>query len=346
MFDRPSLPTLIERVRADVLSRLADDEVLRRADAEVYARVMAAVGHGLYGFADWISRQIMPDTAEDEYLVRWASIWGVQRKPAASANGVATFGTSVGASIPAGVRLRSVDGIEYETTAGATATGASAQLAIAAITPAAAGNRVAGAVLTLVSPIAGVQPTATAGTLSGGADIESIDDLRARLMMRIQQPPQGGTASDYVAWALTVPGVTRAWAYPGELGLGTVVVRFVRDGDVDPIPDAAEIAAVKEAIDQLRPVTGQVTVVAPAPMLINITVGLAPDTPAVRAAVEANLRDLLATEAVPGGTIYISRIREAVSIAAGEDHHTMTSPTSDIVAPAGKLPTLGAITYV
>ncbi len=77
MFNRPSLSDLINRVSNDVFQRLQMDTVLRRMDAQVYARVLAGVAHGLYGFIEWVSQQIIIDTAESEFLERWASIWGM-----------------------------------------------------------------------------------------------------------------------------------------------------------------------------------------------------------------------------------------------------------------------------
>jgi len=75
MYSRPALAELVQRVRTDVLSRLSTDDLLRRADAEVYARVLGGVAHGLYGFIDWLSNQVIFDTAEVEFLERWCSIW-------------------------------------------------------------------------------------------------------------------------------------------------------------------------------------------------------------------------------------------------------------------------------
>jgi uncharacterized phage protein gp47/JayE len=87
--------------------------------------------------------------------------------------------------------------------------------------------------MTFLNTIPNVQSVVVvdANKLVNGSDIESIPDLRARLLERIQNPPSGGAAEDYVAWALEVPGVTRAWVYPKEMGAGTVTVRFVRDND-------------------------------------------------------------------------------------------------------------------
>ena len=81
--------------------------------------------------------------------------------------------------------------------------------------------------------------------LDGGTDEETDEELRARVLRRIRQPPMGGDAYDYVAWALAVPGVTRAWCSPLEMGIGTVTVRFMMDdlrADNDGFPIADDIA--------------------------------------------------------------------------------------------------------
>jgi len=347
MFSRPSLADIIQRVRNDVLSRLSTDDVLRRADAEVYARVMGGVAHGLYGFIEWLSDQIIYDTAELEFLERWCSIWGVSRKAAAVATGSVTFAVQAGSVIPSGTLLQALDGVQYQTTADATITAPTATAPVSAVVAAAAGNRATGQSLSLVSPVVGIQTTATAGELSGGADIETDDALRARLLARIQQPPHGGASYDYTGWALEVSGVTRAWVYQAELGLGTVTVRFVRDLDATLIPDAVEVAAVQAYIDARRPVTAQVMVVAPVAVPINFQIqGLMPSNAAVQTAVQAELQDLLLREAVPGGTLLLSHIRAAISAAAGETDYVLVVPAANVTNTTGNMSTMGTITWL
>lgn len=345
-YSRPSLPELIDRARADVISRLEQDDVLRRSDAEVYARVVAGITHGLYGFIDWLARQLMDDTAEMEYLERRASLRKITRKPAASATGSATFTGLGGAVVPSGALLQALDGVQYRTMADAIIVGTSVVANVEAVAAAAAGNRTTGQTLTLVTPIAGMQPGAVASALTGGADAETDDALRARFIARIQTPPHGGSAPDYVAWALEVPGVTRAWCYPLELGVGTVTVRFMRDNDSgSAIPDSGEVAAVQAYIDAVRPVTGHLYVVPPVAVPLDFTIAVVPNTLAVKAAVEAELADLILRSAVPGGTLPISHIRAAVSAAAGEQNYTMSTPSADVVNTTGDITTLGVITW-
>jgi len=122
-------------------------------------------------------------------------------------------------------------------------------------------------------------------------------------------------------------------------------VRFVRDDDASIIPDAGEVAAVQAHIDALRPVTAQVTVVAPVAVPLNFTLLVVPNTAAVKTAVEAELRALLQREAEPGGTILISHIREAISIATGETNYTLTTPAADVTHTTGQMATMGTITW-
>jgi uncharacterized phage protein gp47/JayE len=176
------------------------------------------------------------------------------------------------------------------------------------------------------------------------------------MLLRIQAPPQGGASHDYVQWALEVPGVTRVWVSPGEIGLGTVSVRFMMDdvraafggapqGDSGPNP-TGDLALVFDNIDAQRPVTAQVSVVAPVLTSIEITIAdLEPDTAEVRQAITEELNAMLFHVSEPGGVVPISKIWEAVSLATGENSHRITNPVADIDLPIGEIGVLGVITY-
>ena len=357
MADRPTLQALMYRVRNEVTSRLQADDVLRRSDAEVYARVEAILMHSLYGYADWIMAQMFPDTCDESELPRFATLLKVPRKDAAGATGNLTFTTSIGAVIDTAMVVRALDGVEYSPTGSVTASGASTVIAAQANVAAAAGNRVAGQSGLLTQPRAGVQASVTIGDMSGGADVESVDAWRARIVEAWRNPAAGGTEEDYIRWAKEVPGVTRAWCYPLEMGPGSVVVRFVRDDESPITPDSGEVATVQAYLDTKRPVgppdDGINGVVAAAPTLSAraFTIHISPDTPAIRAAISAELDDLMLREGFPGTTlepctIYLSHIREAVSQASGEVDSVVSIPAADIVMTGGNLPTRGTITWV
>lgn len=348
-FIRPTLAELVDRAAADIEADLpGTDARLRRSNLNVLARMHAGAMHSLYGYLQWLAEQLMVDTAETVFLDRYAGIWGVLRVPASFAQGPVALTGTTGATVPTGTTFQRSDGAVFVVTADATLVAGAAEVPVVALVAGVVGNAAAGTQMALAQPVPGVQRAAVvgAGGLTQGADRETDDGLRVRVLARIQQPPMGGAAADYVAWALQVPGVTRAWVYALEGGVGTVVVRFVRDNDSSFIPDTAEVAAVQAYVDERRPVTAQVTVMAPVAAPLNMTVALTPNTLAVRTAVTAELTDLLRREARPGGTILLSKLREAISVASGESNHVLSVPSADVTHTAGQMPVLGTLTWV
>ena len=198
--------------------------------------------------------------------------------------------------------------------------------------------------------ISGADSTATVVEITGGVDTESDDDLRGRILQRIQNPPMGGSQADYVTWALAVPGVTRAWAAP-EQGIGTMTVRFLMDelrSEDDGWPEPADIQDVSDYIDEKRPVTVKDTyVVAPIKEFVDVTIqNLNPDTAAAEAAVEASLRDMLFKKASPGQTIYSAWISSAIMNAAGVKSFNLIT-TDDIVMPSlGHMAVMGTLLFL
>ena len=349
-FARPSLTEIIDRVIADISNRITgvDSSVLRRSLLGILGRAEGGVAHLLYGYIDWVARQVIPDTAESEYLERWAAIWAITRKPADFAAGMVTFTGTNGSLIVEGTVVQRQDGVQYVVLADVTVASGSATASVQALVAGDGSNLAAGNRVTLLSPIAGVQSNGTVATggIVGGVDVESDDRLRERLLQRVQNPPQGGSIADYVMWGLEVPGVTRVWVYPMQMGAGTVTVLFATDDDPSGIiPSPAKVAEVQEYIDERRPVTAEVFVGAPIAAPINPSIAIRPNTAAVQAAVIAELDDMLTRDAVPGGKILISRMREAVSIAAGEENNAFISPTADVTNATGNISTLGTVTF-
>lgn len=350
-FERPTLTELIERDIADMSSRVngGAGSVLRRAVLGVLARTMAGASHMMHGHLDWVSRQILPTTCDADRVQEFADVFELPEKAAAASVGTVTFTGTNGSVIAAATELRRNDDARFTTDSEVTIASGTASVTVTAVDAGEAGDTDAGIVLALVSPISGVNNSVTvaAGGIAGGRDPETVEERRARVLQRIRKPPHGGAASDYEEWALEVPGVTRVWSFPLHMGPSTVGVAFVLDGEADIFPNSAKVQEVQDYIDApgRRPVTANVTVFAPVPNPINPTIFLTPSTPAVKAAVQAELEDMLSRESEPGATILLSHIREAVSIAAGEYDHHVTSPTDDFTNNATQMATLGTITW-
>lgn len=348
-FLRPTLIQIVDRIKKDLEDKLtAGSPALRRSVIAVFSRVFGGASHVLHGHMDWIARQIIPDTADHENLERWASIWAITRKAATFAQREVEFTGLNGAVIPMGTELQRSDGIIYTTDSAGTISGGVVTIPITCATAGETGNVDTLVLLQLVSPITGVDNSAEVQATGqvDGEDQETDDSLRERLIFRISNPPQGGAAHDYIAWAKEVSQVTRAWVYPENTGPGTVGLSFVLDNEVSIIPGAPKVAEVQAYIDERRPVTVDFTAFAPVALAANFTIELTPDTTEVREAVEAELKDLLIREAEPGGGILISHIREAVSIAAGETDNIVTVPSANLAGVANNIYVFGTITWV
>lgn len=352
-WNRKNLTSLTADIEASLEVETRGDARFPAADRLVLARAVAGGFHGLHGHIAWAARQIIPSTADEEALLEHADWWGVRRKAATYAEGniVFTEGTA-GAVVPVGTLLQRDDGIEYSTTQEITLAvdGTGTAPAMALLTGR-AGNCAPAVTVRLAVTLAGVRGTATVGAdgFSLGTDQESLEELLYRFRLRVQQPPLGGAVHDYKNWALEIPGVTRAWAWPNWVGRGTVGVAIVADNNPDSIiPDAELVQQVQTYLeDYERCAPGcEPRVFAPTPkLLIPVVAGLNPLRPDVRRAVESNLMALLQREVEPGGALPLSHIREAISTAVGEYDHVLLEPTANILCAPGEMCIWGGMVW-
>lgn len=350
-WSRPTLAELVTRAEGFGAAGLElVSPVLRRAVVRVFARVVAGASHMLHGHISYLVDQIFPDRADEENLKREASLHGFTLNAAEYASGSFPATGTNGAEIPEDTIWVRADSREYRTQAGAVIAGGVANVSVVALLPGDDGNMLDGGSLRLSAPLAGVDSEAEieAGDIGGGTDQESLEDFRERFTDWLKAEQRIGADADYIAWAREVAGVTRVWVARHELGLGTVVVRFVRDEDDDIIPGGAAVTAVQAKIDGERPTTADVTVSAPTADPVAFTISLGVDTPANRQAVEDELADLFFRNAEPGdgaglGAVTLAEMRTAIGVAVKT--YTLTTPTADHVPALGAFPQLGVITW-
>ena len=353
----PSLKDVRKLTRDFVTAQLGAKTLLPNSGMRITADAQSLLAHLTLLYLDWLSKQMLPDTAEQEWLDRHANIWlknvdGTKgRKVAGLASGsvlVTVSSTGIGGVIvPAGAVL--VGDINYVSTQDITVGSVATPMPIQALTAGVIGNMEAGTTLAFDKPLDGINATVTVISLSGGTDAEGDEELRVRVLERIQQPPMGGDQTDYVAWAKSVGIVTRAWCAPLEMGIGTVTVRFMCDSlrsDNDGFPTPDDVTTVWTQLDEVRPVAVKdFFVVAPIKQEISFTINnLSTDDESTRAAIEASVRTMLSNRAAPGQTIYASWVSEAISSAIGEDHHTLTFADTAMQTP-GHMAVLGSIVY-
>src|SRR5215831_14246755 len=120
----PTLKTVRSLVRDAIRGNLPGaDASIPNSVLRVMSDAMGALCHLTLQFIDWLALQLLPDTAEHEWLDRHGNIWLVNadgttgRKLATLASGIADFfATTPGTVIPSGTQLTSNIGIGYETT--------------------------------------------------------------------------------------------------------------------------------------------------------------------------------------------------------------------------------------
>ena len=290
------------------------------------------------------------------------------------------------------------------------------------------------------TPIAGVNNTARVqqSSISGGADQESDDNLRQRIIFRYQNPVALFNKSAIIVKAKEVPGVTRVFvkspgtvlntlsatsvtrsdsivtvktsanhnledgqlmtvsgadqddynvtkkvividddefAYAigstpttpatGTISVGVsipngqVFVYFTLDNNDNIIPNATDIANVKDALvnsnDGIKPAnvdSNDVVVKGPDPVTVNFTFsGLSPNTTSMQNAIEANLEAFFTEDTSVGKdvlkTAYESAIFRTIDTETGSvvESFTLSAPTTDITINEGQIAILGTITF-
>lgn len=368
-FIGPNLDDIRAQGRDDVEAKLPiRATLLPKSPLRVMSDNSAGLAFLVLLYLKNVADNLLPDQADLEWLQRWATIVLQDgQKPAAFATGtISLTGTIAGTLVPAGTTFQAGGGtvsVVFATTADTTIGAGPVVAPVRALTAGVIGNLPAGSLLGIVSGIVGLDATAGVVGLAGGVDAETVEELRLRVLDRLRNPPMGGDANDYVAWALRVAGVTRAWCSPNEVAIGTVTVRVMCDDlratstpSTNGFPLAGDLAAVRAYLDTVRPVTvKEFWVEAPIPEPIDYTVAISPDTASLRAATEVSVAEMLAQRAAPAyalngvgqeaQTIYAAWVSDAILNTPGIEYLDLTM--TDHVMPAnGSMAVMGTVTYV
>lgn len=348
-------------VRDDMTTSLQGSAIVGNTVLRVMCDAMAAAAKLILTYLDWLARQLMPDLAEKEWLDRHGQIWitnadgSLGRKQATPAQGTVAISGTAGIEVPEASELVAPTGELYATLEFVLLTDQPTEVAVRALNPGANTNLPVGTPLALTVPIPGVTGTEVVD-LRGGTETETDEQLRARVLERIRQPPQGGCAYDYEAWAKKIPSVTRAWTAPREMGMGTVTVRIMCDAlraDVGGIPTPEDIEIVRAYLDTVRPVAVRdFFVEAPVPEPIDFTLQLDDDSLTLRAQVEKSVAAMIKEKAMPAHqingelaaptTIKAAWVSEAINRVTNNFVLTMT----DHVMPHnGAIGVMGSVIY-
>jgi uncharacterized phage protein gp47/JayE len=227
-----------------------------------------------------------PAYAWGTYLDEHALTLGMVRKDAVAATGEVTFVGTTGTLIAVGTEVSTLqttpegEPVSFETTAdGSIPAGGVLTLAVQASEPGTEGNVAAGTITLLQSPLDGVSSVTNAQPTLGGADIESDEQLRNRVLLAYSGSQGSGTITDYQAWSLAYPGVGFVAVFPQATGPGTVGV-IITDANNRPV-STATVSGLQQQLDPVAgegrgqaPIGAKVTVSTPATLAVNVAADL------------------------------------------------------------------------
>lgn len=299
------------------------------------------------GIEDMPNR-FFPLLATGEDLTRAAANFGVTRKEAAAAGGEVTFSGDAGAAVTTDTRIAAGD-LLFAPLQGGTLDGEGAlTLPVVCLTPGAAGNLPAGSLCRTVTEYPGITAVTNAAATTGGRDAEADTALRQRVQDRWEYPSAGGSLGDYRRWALEVPGTARVKALNPAAGQ----VRLVLVAEGNTTPNAALLAAVSSAIEEVRPVGAAVTVTAATPITVHVAATVTPEagftlqqvTDSAREALEARLAEWAFTRS----QISYLALAEALFVPGAADVSgvTVNSGTASISLGTEEFGVLGSVQLV
>ncbi len=378
-FPIPTLLSLVQRARQACRSYLpGSDAWLWPNNLNVVAKVLGGMIYELFGFADYICKQVFASTADGDSLDLHGAEYGLARRAAAPAAGNIVITTPDAIAVAAAAQFVRGDGVLIVATQSASLGGAGTlSVAVEAATGGQNTTTIAGTELTILSGVTG--PGAGDATvavddngLSGGLNVEpdgvpyttDLSTWRGRILFRKRNPPFGGCPADYVQWCTAVTGVTRVFVERNWQGPGTVRVFPLMDdlyAAAGGVPQPADIARVADYLATVQPSDALVTVQAAEPVVVNLTVsGLTPNTTAVQEAVAAEqLAAFRRNGRVAGNDSYfpampylaypasyaLQWLWGALNDAIGEQQAVLVAPAASVVLTAGQIPVLGTITY-
>ena len=296
-----SLNDILSQVESDFLN--GQGKITSIVDGTVIQAILAAYASNLLDLYDTLAdteNQVFVDTATGSYLDRIANLVGCQRKGGEKATGTVTFSRNTPADndilIPAGTKVRTQidsNGNYYVFTTDSNVTLTKGLTSVdASITAEYVGtayNLPSNSIIVMVDHIAGITAVTNANPTSGGVDVESDEDFRARIPEYISSLARG-TKTALKVGAESVAGVGSATVVEGNPGSVNVYISAT-SGDVTQ----DLIDSVKTTLDDYRSAGVQVNVygVLSIPVSVTATLSVKDGYSGVQTSVQNALIDFL-----------------------------------------------------
>lgn len=344
-YARPSYLEIKARIEADLAAMPA---VIREAITASDAREF----HSLYAYLDWIRKQISPLTCDLDMLYVWAALYFVTRLDATAANGTVLATGNIGSMVLADTILRGTNGLDYKVLSAVTLGAGNNPITLRCTTTGSESNLIAGQILTLIDPIAGVDTEFTVAEtgLTGGAEQELVDAWRARVVdewqVVVSRGARSGKPDDYRAWAKRAhPSVTTALVQLHTLGIGTVLVRPICNSLENRLPTAAVLEAVAATLATYAPATADWRLGTPITHNVAFDIDLLPgfDTAQNRTDISNAINTTILAETSETSVLAMAEVDAAIATVTTQ--YTRIAPVADIAVGAGEVLVFDGITW-
>ena len=396
MVTAPTLNDLYAAISADFKNRfgISSENDLKRVLIAL-ASVNAAMLKLFYLALMDVQKNTWPDLADSEEmggtLERFGRLkLGRDPYPATQGGYTLTVTGTIGATIPIGTQYKSSANSThpnslFTTTESVTLTAETGSIAVLSDRSGTDYELASGDELYTVNPIIGITSKALVDSVDTiPTDAEDIEVYRELVLQSFRLEPNGGSASDYVFWALDVDGIRTVYPFTaaGTSGVATIYAEATVAASTDGhgTPTTALMEALwksdKTGVFELDPDTTQsiyergrrqiglseITILAVTPMPVVVTItGLKVQTDSEKNSVSSKITDMLYLKRpyVAGvgdindrnDTLYLSDIIIAISeaVAVGNTYNSVSVTCGGQPLPYqflnGNIPYLSSVIY-
>lgn len=337
--NRPTVEEIRDGINAEFSANLLGGKpVLPNSTPDIVANIIAGVHFEVWGdLAKAYSQFFIPSMCCDTLYTFAASI-GINPKAPAKAAGFVKIKGIAGAAIPAALEVVSPASQEYQLAAdypNPSVFGADgyAVVYVRAILAGAAGNLVAPAALVTSAayPNTDSPVELMADGITGGAEEETCDELRARLLAQRRKACVAGNLAFYEQAIRSYPGVTRV-CFSGcacqQCCDSALITAYPFMDNVYPATRGVPPKAVADAIARyvfghpmgagkgLAPIGayGQMLCAQPCPVDVHVR-GVKPITPRSRELIAAAITEYFASRSCVGETLCVSDLQATIAAA-------------------------------
>ncbi len=242
----PTVPTILEiktRINADVEGTINDTTpALPKGFVKSLAGSLAGKFVLLNLAILWVYKQIFPQTADYPALVLMGVRFAIVPKKKQTATILCTV-AGTGAMVPKGTTYVGTNSIIYKVTTSTIITdGIAPDVPMQAQTAGDVGNLADSEILSICQTNLALSGTATVtSTQTSGADAESKESFRARVIARYRRRATGGSPFDYYLWGIECANFIWVGPYNDEIITNKIILFGKVDNQTDGIPTSSQL---------------------------------------------------------------------------------------------------------